>query len=122
MPLTESDVMGRLGLRPWSEIRDEARTRATLEEGINYPRSWEATFRRSGRTWRMLVAAVVAASQGKVVVINSYSPHYSRDLRIQARKWCEECGIDCQLIWLGPPGVRLPDLYLQDHFEGRRPF
>ena len=94
--VTEAQVMGRLGLKPWSEVEEDARDLADAEEErTGQPASAR---QRSGRTWKMLVKVVVAASMGQRVVIHGHNPRYSQQLMLQAREWCETCGVDPKLI------------------------
>lgn len=94
--MTEAQVMARLGLKPWAEVEEDARDLAdAAEERTGQPVS---ACRRSGRTWKMLVKAVVAASMGQRVAIHGHNPRYSQQLQGQARQWCETCGIDPTLI------------------------
>jgi hypothetical protein len=92
--MTEAAVMARLGLRPWAEVVAAARE-GSKSRGDRNPQD---ALRQSGRTWKMLVQAVVASSEGKQVVIEGHCPEYERELRDQARSWCRSCGIDPKLI------------------------
>jgi len=98
--VTELEVMAKLGLKPWSKM------------GVPGER-------RSGRTWRMLVEAVVAASEGCQVYIEGHASRYTRELQDRARMWCEACGIDPRFIM---SRVRMDELYatyfFRDHHVG----
>jgi hypothetical protein len=102
--MTEAEVMERLGLRPWEDIQAQA-----------------VGGRRSGRTWRMLVAAVAAASRGQTVIIEAHSNDYERQLRNKARDWCRRCSVDPGLI-LMQKGRKGAVVYFTDHFLFERGF
>lgn len=78
--LTETEIASRLDLEP-SEIFEQK----SIDQR-SYPR-------RSGRTTKMLIAAV-AAAQIEKVGIAAYSKSLTRMFVIQAREMCAQLGID----------------------------
>jgi len=110
--MTEAEVMAKLELRPWEDILGEARLEAERREALTGSHS--SSRRRSGRTWRMLVLAVVAASRGQTVTIEGHEDRYERQLRDQARDWCKRCGVDPELILLGKER-KGATVYVTDH-------
>lgn len=99
--MTEAEVMERLGPLTWKDIQAQA-----------------VGGRRSGRTWRMLVAAVATASRGQTVLIEAHSDYYAQELRFRAREWCSRCGVDPEMILMARPAWSRPSV-LVDHFSGR---
>jgi lambda repressor-like predicted transcriptional regulator len=78
--LTETEIAFRLGLKPWEVMQEKAQN-----YGV-YPRG-------SGRTTRMLVAAV-AAAQTERVAIAAHTNTLARNYARQARQMCDAVGIN----------------------------
>ena len=113
-PLTEAEIMKRLGLRPW----DEHAARVRQENGKRR-KYWGVDYSPShgtGVTTRMLVHAVELASRGETVLIIGCDRRYSLALRSRAREYCARCGVDPKRISFVENGT----VTLFDHYCYKR--
>lgn len=113
-PLSEATIRARLGLMDPDAY--EAKVRADPDHravACQYPT--EAA-RRTGRTTRMLVSALAAASAGKSVHVDGAYPAQTLALGEQARAWAARCGIDPKRIKVKGDLVESADVSFLDHF------
>lgn len=126
-PVCEVELMSKLGLMPWDKVRDipenkllcattmavhwdAMQQRAIFSHGDRQNENTGIGVRyRTGRTWRMLVQAVITASAGCRVHIAAGSRDYTRDLHTLATRWAEQLGVPTKLISCGsrmsPTGI-----------------
>ena len=107
MPLSRETIMERLELEPWEEFRDNAIHR-NLTDLDRVARLLPASLkqekhRRTGRTTRMFVSALVAMSKGLSVNIMANGSYRTRNshtvvLRDRLRDLADKLGLDPALV------------------------
>ena len=102
-PLTELEIMGRLGLEPWQVIQERALVFDKTVLRVTAPAAPAQAYRSgglrcSGRTWRMLVGALLTASRGVQVWIRAHDDKYTRMLVAQTRVWAVNLSVAPELI------------------------
>jgi len=105
--LTETTIYRELGLRDPEKWAAEARQR---NQGSHLPKE-EARVRRTGRTTRAIVSALVTISKGKPVVFQAHDQQYARYMANEARGFARRLGLNPRLIRMPGSDIRI----VKDH-------